>query len=89
MQSIFFFSRLCNFSDGDVVLYYTYGDLTPVLKRIPWFNDSRKVIQAICFDPTATWLLVVCKYIITKLCVLLSLFVKKYFCQLLSIIRKD
>ncbi|XP_028138515.1 uncharacterized protein LOC114332924 [Diabrotica virgifera virgifera] len=46
-------------SEGDVVLYYTYGELTPVLRRIPWFNDSFKQIEALCFDPSATWLLVV------------------------------
>ncbi|CAG9862070.1 unnamed protein product [Phyllotreta striolata] len=46
-------------SDGDVVLHYTYGELCPVLKRIPWFNDSFKQLEAICFDPSATWLLVV------------------------------
>lgn len=46
-------------SEGDVVLHYTYGELTPVLKRIPWFNDSFKQLEALCFDPSATWLLVV------------------------------
>nr|XP_015840194.1 PREDICTED: uncharacterized protein LOC103312885 [Tribolium castaneum] len=46
-------------SDNDVVLHYTYGELSPVIKRVPWLSDSNKVIQAICFDPTATWLLVV------------------------------
>ncbi|XP_018572762.1 uncharacterized protein LOC108912084 isoform X2 [Anoplophora glabripennis] len=45
--------------DGDIVLHYTYGELTPVLKRVPWFTDNHKLIQAICFDPSATWLLVV------------------------------
>lgn len=51
------------YSDGDIVLHYTYGELTPVLKRVPWFTDNHKLIQAICFDPSATWLLVVCMYI--------------------------
>lgn len=44
------------------MLHYTYGELPPVVKRVPWLTDSSKVIQAICFDPTATWLLVVCKF---------------------------
>ncbi|CAH1985984.1 unnamed protein product [Acanthoscelides obtectus] len=47
-------------SGGDLVLHYAYGELTPVLRRIPWLNDSQKTIQAICFDPSATWLLAVC-----------------------------
>ncbi|KAJ8969559.1 hypothetical protein NQ317_016591 [Molorchus minor] len=46
-------------SDEDVVLHYTYGELSPVIKRVPWFTDGQKQIQAICFDPSATWLLVV------------------------------
>nr|CAH7724512.1 unnamed protein product [Callosobruchus chinensis] len=46
-------------SEGDVVLHYTYGELTPVVRQIPWFNDAQKKIQAICFDPSATWLLAV------------------------------
>jgi WD40 repeat protein len=46
-------------SDDEVVLHYTYGELPSVIKRIPWLTDSNKLIQAICFDPTATWLLVV------------------------------
>ncbi|KAJ8917788.1 hypothetical protein NQ315_010694 [Exocentrus adspersus] len=44
--------------DGDIILYYTYGELTPVLRRVPWFTDNHKLIQAIGFDPSATWLLV-------------------------------
>jgi hypothetical protein len=48
-------------SDDEVVLHYTYGELPSVIKRIPWLTDSNKLIQAICFDPTATWLLVVCE----------------------------
>ncbi|XP_045473518.1 uncharacterized protein LOC123679961 [Harmonia axyridis] len=44
----------------DVVLHYSNGDLPIVLKRIPWFSNSNKAIKALCFDPTATWLLVVC-----------------------------
>ncbi|KAF7273866.1 hypothetical protein GWI33_013444 [Rhynchophorus ferrugineus] len=45
---------------NEIVLYYCYGELPPVLKRIPWIGDSSKDIQAICFDSTATWLLIVC-----------------------------
>ncbi|GLV44383.1 claret [Carabus blaptoides fortunei] len=43
---------------GDIVLHYIFGGLSPVLKHIPWFTASEKNIQSICFDPTATWLLV-------------------------------
>ncbi|KAF5298189.1 hypothetical protein FQA39_LY02613 [Lamprigera yunnana] len=43
---------------GDIVLHYIYGELSPVIKHLTWFNDSSKKIQAICFDPTSTWLLV-------------------------------
>ncbi|KAK4876051.1 hypothetical protein RN001_012473 [Aquatica leii] len=45
--------------EGDVILHYIYGELPAVIKHLPWFNDSSKKIQAICFDPTSTWLLVV------------------------------
>ncbi|XP_060528037.1 uncharacterized protein LOC132703033 [Cylas formicarius] len=46
-------------SDNEIVLYYCYGELPPTVKRIPWFSDSHKQIQAICFDASATWLLIV------------------------------
>ncbi|XP_019873194.2 uncharacterized protein LOC109601394 [Aethina tumida] len=46
-------------SDGEVVLHYTYGEMVPIVKRVPWFSDRNKVIQAVCFDPSATWLLVI------------------------------
>uniref|UniRef100_A0A1Y1KHK1 RCC1-like domain-containing protein n=1 Tax=Photinus pyralis TaxID=7054 RepID=A0A1Y1KHK1_PHOPY len=45
--------------EGDIVLHYIYGELSAVVKRLTWFNESGKKIQAICFDPTCTWLLVV------------------------------
>ncbi|KAF5306974.1 hypothetical protein FQR65_LT07196 [Abscondita terminalis] len=45
--------------DGDIILHYIYGELPAVIKHLPWFNDSCKKIQAICFDPTSTWLLAV------------------------------
>lgn len=44
--------------DGDLVLHYNFGGVPPILKHIPWYTDSEKVIQNICFDPSATWLLV-------------------------------
>lgn len=68
-------------SDGDVVLHYTYGELTPVIKRIPWLNDCRKTIEAICFDPTATWLLAVCtlKYSLLELFMIIYLFSERWF----------
>lgn len=37
-----------------------------MVKRIPWFSDKYKNIQAVCFDPSASWLLVVCKSNPTK-----------------------
>ncbi|XP_030764189.1 uncharacterized protein LOC115888568 isoform X2 [Sitophilus oryzae] len=46
--------------ENEIILYYCYGELPPVLKRIPWIGDSSKNIQAVCFDSTATWLLIVC-----------------------------
>ncbi|XP_050304400.1 uncharacterized protein LOC126741961 [Anthonomus grandis grandis] len=46
--------------ENDIVIYYCYGELPAIIKRIPWITDSGKSIQAACFDPTATWLLVVC-----------------------------
>lgn len=46
------------FRDGDIVLHYTFGGLPSVIKHIPWFTESEKTIEGICFDPTATWLLV-------------------------------
>lgn len=49
------------FRDSAIVLHYTYGAFVPLLKQIPWFTDTCKSIEAICFDPSATWLLVVCK----------------------------
>lgn len=47
--------------DGDIVLYYSQKDFPPTLRRVTWFTDSKKSVQAICFDPSATWLLAVCK----------------------------
>lgn len=51
------------YREGDILLHYTYGELPPIVKRLAWFTDSKKTIQAICFDPTATWLLAVSKYL--------------------------
>nr|XP_022917889.1 uncharacterized protein LOC111427131 [Onthophagus taurus] len=47
-------------NEGDIIVHYTYGELPAIVKRIPWFSESNKTIQAICFDPSATWLLVTC-----------------------------
>lgn len=49
------------FRNGDIVLHYTFGDLPAVLKHIPWLQEMAKTIQALCFDTTGTWLLVVSK----------------------------
>jgi hypothetical protein len=44
----------------------------PVVKQLPWATD--KQVTAMCFDPTASWLLVVtelpCLYIIPALTLL-------------------
>lgn len=45
-------------SDGDVVLYYAFGGLAPVVRRIVWFTEAEKAVDGVCFDPSATWLLV-------------------------------
>ncbi|KAL3269950.1 hypothetical protein HHI36_009006 [Cryptolaemus montrouzieri] len=46
--------------NSDIILHYSFGELPVVLKRIPWYASKSRFIQAICFDPTATWLLVIC-----------------------------
>lgn len=47
---------------GDVVLYYLPTSATQAIVRcIPWFEDSKKRIEAATFDPTlGIWLLLVC-----------------------------
>lgn len=49
------------YRDGDIVLHYTNGEFAATVKRVTWFTDSKKSVEAICFDPTATWLLAVGK----------------------------
>lgn len=44
---------------SDLGLYYLkdYTSL-PVIKKVPWFQSSRKKIACLCFDPQGSWLLV-------------------------------
>ncbi|XP_073817461.1 RCC1 and BTB domain containing protein claret [Musca autumnalis] len=46
--------------DNDIVLRYTSEGGQEVLKLISWFRRTNRVIHDICFDPSGTWLLVLC-----------------------------
>ncbi|XP_064605669.1 uncharacterized protein LOC135470577 [Liolophura sinensis] len=43
-------------SNGYVVLRYSVSGKRPVTRQLPWHDD--KQIVSLCFDPTATWLLI-------------------------------
>ncbi|XP_011499761.1 PREDICTED: uncharacterized protein LOC105363708 [Ceratosolen solmsi marchali] len=44
---------------SDLGLYYLRDSLSlPVIKKIPWFQNSRKKIACLCFDPLGSWLLI-------------------------------
>lgn len=44
---------------SDLGLYYLRDSSSlPVIKKIPWFQSSRKKIACLCFDPTGSWLLI-------------------------------
>ncbi|XP_037955224.1 uncharacterized protein LOC119685097 isoform X2 [Teleopsis dalmanni] len=52
---------LCLVSEeNDVVLRYTSEGGQEVLKLISWFRRTNRVIHDVCFDPSGTWLLVLC-----------------------------
>ncbi|XP_013097207.2 uncharacterized protein LOC106080378 [Stomoxys calcitrans] len=46
--------------DNDIVLRYNSEGGQEVLKLISWFRRTNRVIHDICFDPSGTWLLVLC-----------------------------
>ena len=44
---------------SDLGLYYLKDSTClPVIKKVPWFQSSRKKIACLCFDPSGSWLLV-------------------------------
>ncbi|XP_031777146.1 uncharacterized protein LOC100677930 isoform X2 [Nasonia vitripennis] len=44
---------------SDLGLYYLKDSSSlPVIKKIPWFQSSRKKIACLCFDPLGSWLLI-------------------------------
>lgn len=47
------------YGSSDLGLYYL-KDLSslPIIKRIPWFQNSQKKISCLCFDPDGSWLLI-------------------------------
>ncbi|XP_054728127.1 uncharacterized protein LOC129237413 isoform X1 [Anastrepha obliqua] len=52
---------LCLVSEeNDIVLRYTSEGGQEVLKLISWFRRTNRVIHDVCFDPSGTWLLVLC-----------------------------
>lgn len=55
---------LCLVSEeNDIVLRYTSEGGQEVLKLVSWFRRTNRVIHDVCFDPSGTWLLVLCEYI--------------------------
>ncbi|XP_036324147.1 uncharacterized protein LOC118737630 isoform X2 [Rhagoletis pomonella] len=52
---------LCLVSEeNDIVLRYTSEGGQEVLKLISWFRRTNRVVHDVCFDPSGTWLLVLC-----------------------------
>jgi hypothetical protein len=48
--------------NDEIILRYTSSDgAETILKKIDWFCEKKKIIQAVAFDPSpAAWLLVLC-----------------------------
>ncbi|KAL9893666.1 RCC1 and BTB domain containing protein claret isoform 1-T1 [Glossina fuscipes fuscipes] len=46
--------------ENDIVLRYTNASGLEILKLISWFRRTNQVIHEVCFDPSGTWLLVLC-----------------------------
>lgn len=45
----------------EIILRYTSESNEIILKKIDWFSEKKKIIQAVAFDPSpAAWLLVLC-----------------------------
>ncbi|XP_058799619.1 uncharacterized protein LOC131669061 isoform X2 [Phymastichus coffea] len=46
-------------SASDLGLYYLRDSSSlPIIKKVPWFQSSRKKIACLCFDPSGSWLLI-------------------------------
>lgn len=47
---------------GDLCLHYLCSEDNdvPVMRHIPWYQDNSRMISAMCFDPSGSWLLVSC-----------------------------
>lgn len=44
----------------EIILRYTSESSDVILKKIDWFAEKKKIIQAVALDPSAAWLLVLC-----------------------------
>lgn len=44
----------------EIILRYTSLSSDVILKKIDWFAQKKKIIQAVALDPSAAWLLVLC-----------------------------
>ena len=44
----------------EIILRYTTETAEVILKKVDWFHQNEKIIQDAAFDPSATWLLVLC-----------------------------
>jgi hypothetical protein len=44
----------------EIVFRYASVSSEIIFKKIDWFNEKKKCIQSINFDPTGCWLLVLC-----------------------------
>lgn len=43
-----------------IVLRYVTETADVILRRVDWFQQNEKIIQDVAFDPSSTWLLVLC-----------------------------
>lgn len=47
--------------NDDIILRYTSDGAETIFKKIDWFSEKKKIVQAVAFDPSpAAWLLVLC-----------------------------
>lgn len=46
--------------NDEIILRYASESSDVILKKVDWFFEKKKIIQAISFDPSAAWLLVLC-----------------------------
>lgn len=47
-------------SKDQIILRYVTETAEVILKKVDWFSQNEKTIQDVGFDPSATWLLVLC-----------------------------